>query len=70
MIIKSGTLLLFDPDALKIEYQGGMDYKYYIVAYKNGHRFFVNGYDSEEKAREKLNSLYEAIKNGETYLEI
>ena len=70
MIIKSGTLLLFDPDALKIEYQGGMDYKYYIVAYKNGHRFFVNGYDSEEKAREKLNILNEAVKKGKTVLEI
>ena len=70
MIIKSDNLLLFNPDALKIEYQGGMDYKYYIVAYKNEHRYFVKGYDSEKNAREKLSILNEAVKKGKTVLEI
>lgn len=70
MIIKSKNLLLFNPDALKIEYQGGMDYKHYIVAYKNSKKFFVQGYDSEEKAREKLNILNEVLRKKETVLEI
>lgn len=61
MIIKSDNLLLFNPDALKIEYHGGMDYKYYIVAYKDGHRYFVKGYNNQGKAREVLNSLSRVV---------
>ena len=61
MIIKSDNLLLFNPDALKIEYHGGMDYKYYIVSYKDGHRYFVKGYDNQGKAREVLNSLSKVV---------
>ena len=70
MIIKSGNLLLFSPDALKIEYHGGMEYKYYIVAYKNGHRFFVKGYTQEKPARLKLDVLNEKIKAGKEAVEI
>ena len=70
MIIKSKDLLLFEPDALKAEYVTGLKYSYYILAYKNGQKFYIQGYDSEKKAREKLNILNEAVKKGKTVLEI
>lgn len=70
MIIKSDNLLLFDPDALKIEYATGLEYSYYIIAYKNGQKFYVQGYDSEEKAREKLNLSNYVVRNESTVLEI
>lgn len=62
MIIKSKNLLLFNPDALKVEYLTGLECNYYIMGYKNGQKFYIKGYDSEEKAIEKLNNLSETVK--------
>ena len=70
MIIKSKDLLLFNPDALKVEYLSGLKYSHYIVAYKNNKKFIIQGYDNEEQAREQLNILNEVVQRGETTLEI
>ena len=70
MIIKCKDLLLFEPDALKIEFRTGLAYSYYILAHKNGQKFFIQGYDNEKNARDKLDALIEAVKKGEELLEI
>lgn len=70
MIIKSKDLLLFNPDALKVEYLSGLKHSHYIIAYKNNKKFIIQGYDSGEQAREQLNILNEAVERGETALEI
>ena len=70
MIIKSKNLLLFNPDALKVEYVAGLEWSYYIMACKNGQKFYIQGYDSEEKAREVLNNLSENVKKGKPVTEI
>lgn len=70
MIIKSGTLLLFDPDALKIEYKVGMENKYYIMAYKNGKQYYVEGFSQEKAAKLKLSLITEKIKKSSETIEI
>ena len=70
MIIKGKDLLLFNPDALKVEYLPGLKHSHYIIAYKNNKKFIIQGYNNEEQAREQLNILNEAVKRGETALEI
>ena len=70
MIIKSKDLLLFNPDALKVEYFSGLKYSHYIVAYKNNKKFIIQGYDNEEQARKQLNILNEVLRKRETVVEI
>lgn len=70
MIIKSKKLLLFEPDALKIEHEIGLKHSYYIMAYKNGQKFYIKGYENEEEARQVLNNLSENIKKGKPVTEI
>ena len=52
MIIKSKDLLLFNPDALKVEYLSGLKHSHYIIAYKNNRKFIIQGYDNGEQASE------------------
>lgn len=54
MIIKSKTLLLFDPDALKIEYATGLEYSYYIIAYKNVKSFMSKAMTVKKKQEKNL----------------
>lgn len=70
MIIKSKKMLLFNPDSIVVEYVTGLQYYYYLMAYKNGEKFYIEGFKDEKKGREKLNDINEAIKKGQTYLEI
>ena len=70
MIIKSKDLLLFNPDALKVEYLSGLKYSHYIVAYKNNKKFIIQGYDNEEQARKQLNILNEVLRKREAVVEI
>lgn len=70
MIIKSKKMLLFNPDSIAVEYVTGLQYYYYLIAYKNGKKFYIEGFKDEKKGIEKLNNINEAIKKGQTYLEI
>ena len=70
MIIKSKDLLLFNPDALKVEYLPGLKHSHYIIAYKNNRKFIIQGYDNGEQAREQLNILNEVLRKRETVVEI
>ena len=70
MIIKSKDLLLFEPDALRVEYLPGLKYSYYIIAYKNNHKFIIQGYENEGKAREVLNNLSKVDEMEKSVVEI
>lgn len=52
MIVKSENLLLFEHDALKIEYITGLNYSYYIIAYKNSQKFFIQSIEFAKKFKE------------------
>ena len=70
MIIKSKDLLLFEPDALKVEHVTWKECDYYIMAYKNNQKFYIKGYESEYEAREVFNKLSEYAKNKAAIVEI
>ena len=70
MLIKTKKLLLFDPDALAVEYVTGLQYYYYLIGYKDGQKFYIQGYQNEEIARENLDNLSKIYESGKTVVEI
>ena len=70
MIIKSKDLLLFNPDALRVEYLSGLKYSYYIVADKNNKKYIIQGYQNEGTARKNLDNLSKIYESGKSVIEI